>query len=163
MTAIVAFDLLKKGGIFSLVVNDTWRNLKSKKDLREKILKIFTIKRLIKLSRYAFKSPCPTKNIDAFTIIFEFVKKPAEKDSAYYYYDLGFMLHPVTNSQFFNSLLKHAGYNYENKDWEFDSKITKRYLTKQKPIEKVDHLPIYEGDSTFLNLFLEDKEEHLTL
>jgi len=156
-------DLLKKGGIFSLVVNDTWRNLRTKKDLREKILKIFTIKRLIKLSRYAFKSPCPTKNIDAFTIIFEFVKKSAEKDSAYYYYDLGFMLHPVTNSQFFNSLLKHAGYNYENKDWEFDPKITKRYLTKQKPIEKVDHLPIYEGDSTFLNLFLEDKEEHLTL
>jgi hypothetical protein len=147
---IRALDLVKNKGIVSMVVNDTWRTLTTKKNLRKIILENFHINRLIKLSRYAFKS-AGSRNIDAFTIIFEFEKNSSS--GAYFYYDLGFMLHPIHDYEFLNSLINYANYKKEKEPWPFDPSITMRYNISQNMIKKSTKMPIFEGDEKIFQLF----------
>jgi len=155
---IRAVELAKNHGVISMVVNDTWRNLKTKKFLREKLLSVVRINRLIKLSRYAFKV-MGSKNIDAFTIIYEMIKEPSNKQTKYFFYDLGFMLHPIKNYEFFNSLIKHANYKTENDEWPFDQTITKRYTINQNVINLSENLSIFEGSSELFKLFNKNAPE----
>jgi len=149
---VQAFRLVKENGIVSMVVNDTWRTLTTKKDLRKIILENFTINRLMKLSRYAFKSK-GGKNVDAFTVIFEFKKQKSGKNSLYYYYDMGFMLHPIRDYEFYNSLFNYAIYKHENEDWPFEPKITSKYENKQELCSTSDDLQIFEGSEKIFQLF----------
>ena len=97
-------DLLKKNGILSFVVSDTWRTTKTHKPLREFILDTCQIKRLIKLNRYAFKTH--GRNIDAFTIILEFEKK-SNANQSYFYYDF-WQIHPLNEKKYFSDLMEQA-------------------------------------------------------
>jgi len=145
-----SLNLLKKGGTFSMVASDTWRTIRTHKPLREFLLK-FKINRFIKLSRYAFKSPCGG-NIDAFTIICEIEKNPSNSQS-YTYYDF-WGIHPLNENVYFTNLLNHAKYTTEKDDWKFDVRRAQRYKVKQKLISKCEWLPIFDG-SEKLFLFLD--------
>ena len=100
-----------------MVVSDTWRTLKTHKPLRSHILNNCQINRLIKLSRYAFKTH--GRNIDAFTIICEFEKNSVKSDSSYFYYDF-WQIHPLKEKEFFSNIIRSATYSKENEEWNFD-------------------------------------------
>jgi len=143
------FELLKNDGVFSMVVSDTWRTIRTYKPLREFLLK-FKFKRFIKLSRYAFKAP--GSNLDVFTIICEIEKKPSD-GSSYTYYDF-WNIYPLKEMNFFNDLLKHTKYSEEEIEWPFDIRRTYRYNVKQELISKCEWLPIFDG-SEKLFMFLD--------
>ena len=145
-----AIEILKNDGIMSMVVSDTWRTIKTHLPLRKIILNTCKINRLIKLSRYAFKTH--GRNIDAFTIICEFQKKHANNKDHYFYYDF-WQIHPLHEKEFFNNLINHANYVHEKNEWPFEVTRTMRYKINQESISKFDLLPIYEGDEEIFQLF----------
>ena len=144
-----AIDLLKENGVLSMVVSDTWRTIKSHKPLREYILRNCSIKRLIKLSRYAFKTF--GKNIDAFTIITEF-KKGVINNSKYFFYDF-WQIHPHKENEYFSNIIKDAVYLKEEKDWNFDERRVMRYNITQNKISNSEFYPIFEGNEAIFSLF----------
>jgi len=141
--------LLKNGGVLSMVVSDTWRTIGTHLPLRSFILENMKIKRLIKLSRYAFKTF--GRNIDAFTIIVEFEKSKDENNS-YYYYDF-WQIHPLNEREYFNNVISHATYLEEGNEWPYDQRRTKRYQISQRVVENIEFLPIFEGDEGIAQLF----------
>ncbi len=145
-----SIQLLKEGGVFGMVLSDTWRTLKTHKQLRKKILENCKIKRLIKLSRYAFKTH--GRNIDAFTIICELLKNKKSLEHRYFYYDF-WSVHPLNEREFFTSLISHSDYKTETKSWEFDEKRAARYNSPQKSIEISEDIPIFEGRQEIFRLF----------
>ena len=148
-------NLLKKGGILSFVVSDTWRTLGSHKPLRAYILETCKINRLIKLNRYAFKTY--GRNIDAFTIIFEFEKNSKSDNSSYFYYDF-WQVHPLNEKKYFTNLIRTATYPKENNEWPFDIKRTYRYETPQKIVKNSEELVIFEGSPEIFGIFDKNAE-----
>ena len=144
-----SFDLLKNDGVFSMIVSDTWRTIRTYKPLREFLLK-FKFNRFIKLSRYAFKSP--GENLDVFTIICEIEKTPPN-GSSYTYYDF-WGVYPLNEKEYFTHLLNHTKYTKEKDDWEFEITRTQRYKVKQELISKCEWLPVFDG-SEKLFMFLD--------
>lgn len=147
-----ATHLLKNSGIFSMVVSDTWRTLRTHKKLRKILLDNGSIHRLIKLSRYAFKTY--GRNIDAFTIIVEF-KKEKNDDSFYYYYDF-WQIHPLKEKEYFLKLMEYANYKNEETEWLFDPLRAEKYKIHQKIIETSENLPIFEGKEEFFKFLSKD-------
>jgi len=142
--------ILKKGGILSMVVSDTWRMLKTHLPLRKIILESCVINRLVKLSRYAFKTY--GRNIDAFTIICQFKKEKSEHRSAYYFYDF-WQIHPLNEREYFSNLLSFANYKMEKNSWFFDNERSMRYQIHQKLIESSINLSIFDGDEDLFRFF----------
>jgi len=141
--------LLKNGGIFSMVISDTWRTLRTHLPLRSLIITTSKIKRLVKLNRYAFKTF--KKNIDAFTIITE-LEKGTDEENFYYYYDF-WQVHPLKEREYFYNLMNQATYLKEKEDWPFDKKRTMRYLIHQNSIKRSETMPIFEGSEEIFKLF----------
>lgn len=150
-----AIELLKTGGIFSMVVSDTWRTIRTHKQLRKFILDNCKLERLIKLSRYAFKTY--GRNIDAFTIITQFSKQKT-KNNSYHFYDF-WQIHPLKEKEFFNMNIEHANYQFENDLWPYDEKRTNRYIVEQDSIYNIEHMPIYEGLNEFAKYFDKNLEK----
>ena len=148
-----SFDLLKNGGIFSMIISDTWRTITTCRPLREFLLK-FKFNRFIKLSRYAFKTY--GENLDVFTIICEIEKTPPN-GSSYTYYDFfgdGRGVYPLKEMEYFTHIMNHTKYTKEKDDWEFDIKRVNRSKIKQELISKCEWLPIFDG-SEKLFMFLD--------
>ena len=151
-----SINLLKSGGIFSMVISDTWRTLVSHEPLRKFILECCQIKRLIKLNRYAFKTH--GRNIDAFTIICEFKKEKPTDSSKYYFYDL-WQIHPLKEKEYFSTLIKHSIYNLEKNEWPFDQTRTMRYQIQQKICENTPWVPIPEGNDQIFEFLNKNTKE----
>ena len=153
-----SINLLKKGGIFSMVISDTWRTLVSHEPLRKFILESCQIRRLIKLNRYAFKTH--GRNIDAFTIICEFKKEKPIDSSKYYFYDL-WQIHPLKEKEYFSTLIKHSIYNFEKNEWPFDQTRTMRYQIQQKTCENTPWVPIPEGNDRIFEFLNKNTKEEI--
>jgi hypothetical protein len=151
-----AIKLLKTNGVVSMVVSDTWRTIKSHLKLRKFILENCNIQRLVKLSRYAFKTF--GRNIDAFTIICEFRK--SKKSEKYVFYDF-WQIYPLKEKEFFSNLMKHANYKTEKEGWGFDPKRVMRYNIEQKVINSFELMPVFDGDEDLFLLF--DKNAKKTI
>ncbi len=147
-----AMNLLKKSGIFSMVVSDTWRTLRTHKALRKLLLENGSIQRLIKLSRYAFKTY--GRNIDAFTIIVEY-KKEQNDNPFYHYYDF-WQIHPLKEKEFFIKLMEFANYKNEDKEWLFDSSRVEKYKIDQTIIKNSENLAVFEGREEFFKFLAKD-------
>lgn len=153
-----SINLLKHGGIFSMVISDTWRTLVSHEPLRKFVLDNCEIQRLIKLSRYAFKTH--GRNIDAFTIICQFRKQKPTQNSKYYFYDL-WQVHPINEKEFFSGVIKNAIYHVEELEWPFDNTRTMRYQIHQKTCENTSWYSIPEGNDQIFNFLNKNAEEEI--
>ena len=152
-------ELLKNDGIISMIVSDVWRTLVTHKKLRKFILQNCKINRLIKLNRYAFKTY--GRNIDAFTIICEFIKTTSI--NKIYYYDF-WEIHPLKEHEYFTNLMKFAFYRKELESWNFDRKRAMRYVYLQDLLHKSNDFQVFEGSEHIFELFNKDaKIVHIEL
>ena len=151
-----AIELLKTDGIFSMVVSDTWRTIKTHLALRKYILENCQIQRLIKLSRYAFKTY--GRNIDAFTIICQF--KKSKERTQYVFYDF-WQIPPLKEKEYFLNLIKEANYKTEKDEWIFNPKRAMRYYIQQNNISSFELMPVFDGDQDIFLLFDKDAKKKM--
>ena len=146
-------DLLREDGIFSMLISDTWRTLKSHLNLRQFMLEKTCIKCLLKLNRHAFKE------VDApsGTVILELRKciDPNERESNQYFFFDFRQIHPEKERGFFVELMDNAYHNLRKDPWRFDPKRAGRYLTRQGCISLYEELPIFDGSEQIYDLVSE--------
>jgi type I restriction-modification system DNA methylase subunit len=145
-------DLLCDGGIFSMVVSDTWRTIKSHLNLRRYILENTCVSCLVKLNRHAFKE------VDAFTIITELKKcanAEVRDDSRYFFFDF-WQIHPEKERDFFIALMEAASFDLRKESWKFDSRRAGKYAIRQGFLPKYNGLPIFDGSELIYELVNED-------
>ena len=114
------------------------------------------IQRLIKLSRYAFKTY--GRNIDAFTIICQF--KKSKEHTHYVFYDF-WQIPPLKEKEYFLNLIKEANYKSEKDDWIFNPKRAMRYYIQQDNISSFELMPVFDGDQDIFLLFNKDAKKKM--
>jgi len=143
-----AIDLLRDGGIFSMVVSDTWRTIKSHLNLRRYILDNTCVSCLVKLNRHAFKG------VDAFTIITE-LKKCANikkrESNRYFFFDF-WQIHPEKERDFFIELMDAARHDRRQELWKVDPRRAGKYVTGQGSLAKYNKLPVFDGSELIYEL-----------
>ena len=141
-------DLLRDGGIFSMVVSDTWRTIKSHLNLRQYILNNTCVSCLAKLNRHAFKE------VDAFTIITE-LRKCASKEerdgNRYLFFDF-WQIHPEKERDFFVELMQVASLDSRYELWKFDPRRVGKYVIGQGALPKYSQFPIFDGSELIYEL-----------
>ena len=147
-----AIDLLRNGGIFSMVVSDTWRTIKSHLNLRQYILNNSCVSCLVKLNRHVFK------RVDAFTIITELKKCACREErvkNKFFFFDF-WQIHPEKERNLFVDLMNASGYGQRKGFWKADPRRAEKYVIRQGSLIKYSQLPFFDGSELIYELVNEE-------
>lgn len=133
---------LPMGGRLLYIVSSSFMTIGSHSKLRQKILSMAKIVRVIHLSRHTFPG------VDVFPLIVELErcdKKQERDDNVYEFYDLT-RLHPVKRASelkvAYDSIL---GSDSGTVSWPLDGALAARYTVRQGILSRFSPAPIFEG------------------